>query len=225
MKIALYLILFTAMVLMGCDDRLRNRDRNPACADPIADHDPNRLKFQNVDRRPLYLALGILTSGDQSNTLAGRAELGPGASISLPFSNQAFNHYYFYRDQSRQQLIACLIIQNTQPNNVCIAPLQVMADGNFPASQLKVTNLRTPIAIREITMPAWQIWDGENPSSGSRHQLDGCIATFFRTTPSSDFRHAYFYQKFTDGSSYPFSQVIYRITNTSKIQFNSIVIK
>lgn len=225
MKKKLCLILCAAILLMACDDRLRRRDTDPSCKDPIADHNPNRLTFQNTDQRPIYLLVGTLNSGDQSSTLTARAEIPARGQFSLPFNNQAFNHYYLYRDANRQQFVAALIIMNTQPNNVCLAPIQITVDGNFSASQQRVQNLRNPIAIREITLPTWQNWDGEYPSSGSRHELQQCGQTHFRTTASGDFRHAYFYQQFAGGSSYPFSQVIYRNTNTSKIQFNSIVVK
>lgn len=225
-NVALGLIL---MMMISCDAPRANRFPHPACEDNCEYLDVSFLPIENLDNSTIYVKYGYSNNGDNWLTNLPMVQL-PGNStfMNLPLRPTEYNHFYFYADQGGEEEIGKLVLFNNNPTYSPICKVRVIKDGNFPSheTRIRITNTRRTLALKHALLYTSNIWTFGN-QYGFQKNFNQCGDTLFSTAPATDYQHLYFYGK-TGSNAHEnnaVSKVIYRNTNSAKINISNITIR
>lgn len=196
----------------------------PTCVDHCPEEDVNFLHFINNDDYIIYLKYGQSVDGSTFNHLSS-TQINNHADLSMPFNNETYNHYLFYKDPQRSVEIGRLIIKNTQPFLVQFCTVRLLHSRTFSSNEKKTVfqnqRLGTYVEMYDMTYPLTNIYH----LADSRFPIERCGSITMPSTPSDIYRHIDFFDYVNDTPGPILSSVIYRNTNSSQINLPYIMIR
>jgi hypothetical protein len=205
----------------------------PTCGDPCPNVDYSMMNIQSEDGSPIYIKYLNTIDGNYiiPNTPMIGTPLGPGASITLNFRNDNYNHFYFYRNNTFTDEIGKIILVNTQPLYSTICNVKVKISGNYTSdeSKLNIANTQNKnICVKSAQFPDWHFWNLSFPTAGSSDQMNGCKTVTLQSSSATNFHHIYFFgcDKCSEASeNNNLSKIIYLNTQSAKINLHNIVLR
>lgn len=224
-----HLTLFIALAFfsIACNEDIASGNRpypGPTCVDRCPDEDVNFLRFVNNDNYIIYVKYGQSRDGSNFN-LVSVSQVGNRGSLSMPFNNEGYNHYLFYKDPQRTAEIGRLIIKNTQPFLVQFCTVRLLHSGTFSTNEKKTTfqnqRLGAYVETYDMSSSLTNIYNLVD----SRFSIPRCGNVTMPSTPSDIYRHMQFFDYANDTRGPILSSIVYRNTNSSQISLPFVMIR